>query len=404
MGVFQIVNNMPRDSKFNLTSFWTRSLGCGIIAKYLAHCMNKPKMIEEAFIVGFMHDIGQAVLAAIFPDEYAEISKLDSETEILEIYKTEKAILGTDHTKAGEFMAQKWNLPNGLVKAIAHHHRPDLESDNSQKNDDLLLKLVYLADRWYHYVMFTEHDLESMESIRELTVRLLHVGGKILDDLPDICRRQINEIAQDFEIDINEKFSKKDLVEKDVIEIRQQLSRKDVQLAYLQNATEALIEAKSNEEILQIICEAVYRGLQMGRVILFEYNSRWDSFVGKVGFGLGLQKEIQALNFSIKTGLFKYIKEKGDFISIVGDNLEIYGSLVTADEVKRLDLQAFAAIPIKILNEVQYVIITDSHDKNTPIDDETLRSIISLANQAAMSLERNLLRAMLEESKSFIPK
>ncbi len=397
MGVFQIVNNMSKASKFNLTAFWTRSLGCGIIAKHLAHRMKRLKLIEAAFIAGFMHDIGQAILATIFPDEYEEIARLEAETGSLEIHKTEKVILGINHVKAGEYVARKWKLPGSLVRAIADHHRLDMTPTRIRKSKELLVDLVYVSDRLFPLVMGGVPAVsESTDAVMRLSCDLLGITEEDLEDLPTICRKQINEIAQDLEIDILDEYGRTEALEKDVLEIRQQLSNKEVQLAFLQNATDALVEAKSEEETLQVVCEAIFRGLQMGRAVLFEHDAQWDSFCGKVGFGMGSQQEVQALKFSAKTGLFGHIRESGNYVSAVGGNRELYGSLIGPEEGNQLSLSSFAAIPIKVLDEVKYVVITDAHDRQTPISDEAVRSMMSLANQAAMSLERTLLRAQLK--------
>jgi GAF domain-containing protein len=98
---------------------------------------------------------------------------------------------------------------------------------------------------------------------------------------------------------------------------------------------------------------------------------------------------------SAKKGLFKNLRDSGNHVSVVGENHEVYGSLVTEEETNLLGLRAFAAIPVKVLDEVKYVLVTDAHDRAIPIDDEAVRSMTSLANQAAMSLERMMLRAQL---------
>jgi hypothetical protein len=236
---------------------------------------------------------------------------------------------------------------------------------------------------------------EGYDDVVELSRKMIGISEVDMMELPSVCRKQITEIARDLEMDIESEFDKKEILEKDVIEIRQKLSSKEVQLAFLQNATEALMEAKSNDEILQVICEAVFRGLQMGRVIIFEYDKKWDSFTGRVGFGLESQHTVRALSFTAANGLFKHLRETSEVVSIVDENHEVYSALITPDEMFRLEPQAFAAFPIRILDEVKYVLFIDNHNRKIPINDEAIRSMTSLANQGALSLERNLFKARM---------
>jgi len=400
MGVFQLVNDISKGSDFNLTSFWTRSLGCGIIAKYLAHRINKHKLIESAFIGGFMHDIGQVILAGIYGDKYKEVCKAEGGSDSLDICKTERIILGTDHTKAGEYVARKWNLPSSLIRIIADHHHENSEKRRFRKSDELLVDMVYLSDRLYPHVMAASLFLsEANDDIVELSRKMIGISEVDMMELPLVCRKQITEIAHDLEVDIESEFNKKEILEKDVIEIRQQLNSKEIQLAFLQNATEALMEAKSNDEILQVICEAVFRGLQMGRVIIFEYDKKRDSFTGRVGFGLESQHAVRALSFNAANGLFRHLRETGEVTSIVDENHEVYGTLITPDEMSRLEPQAFAAIPIRILDEVRYVLFIDNHNRKVPISDEAIRSMTSLTNQGALSLERSLYKTRIKNQQ-----
>ena len=53
-----------------------------MIAKQLAQNLGL-KMSEEAVIGGLLHDIGQPLLATVFPDEYDEILTQASKPEII---------------------------------------------------------------------------------------------------------------------------------------------------------------------------------------------------------------------------------------------------------------------------------------------------------------------------------
>ena len=393
MAIYGAVNKICRVARFELASFWTRSLACGVIAKFLAHRMNQHELIEAAFIAGFMHDIGQVILAGVFPEKYDEINTLESP----DVHLTETVLMGINHLEAGGYVARKWNLPEDLVKAIAEHHR--LDKDPDEKSDHLLVDLVFLADRLYPFLISGAQPTASgYQTEVKRAKTLLDISEEIMAELLSVCREQVAEIAQDLEIDIAREFEKRAVPEENVADIYQQLGNKEVQLAFLQNATVALMEARSEDEILQILCETVFCGLRMGRVILFEYNSKSGSFAGCVGFGMESQQAIQALSFKAREGLFKCMREEARPVSVVDANRDVYSSLVTPQQAERLQARAFAAVPVKIFDEVRFVVFADAPNRENPVNDETLRSMVALAGQGALTLERFLLKAKLKDT------
>ena len=394
MSVYEVVNKLTRGSNFDILSFWIRSLACGVIAKFLASRSNQNNLIESAFIAGFMHDIGQPILAGAFPEKYKEMVKMKINHQ--NTCKIEQVIFGTTHIKAGEFIASKWNMPKELVETIAKHHR--LDKNPNVKSSSVLVDLVYLADNLFNHVMGeTSPVSEDYTAIIEQAQKLIDISEEDMIELLIECRQQINEIAADLEIDIERELARLELPDMVDDEMRRQLNEKEMHISFLQNSTDALMEAKTNDEILGIVCEAIFRGMQMGRVILFEYNSKWESFTGKVGFGVESQEEVQKLSFSIKKGLFKNLRKNGKAVLVDSEESRDYKYLITEDEAERLKPKAFAVVPIIIIDEVNYAIFVDAPKNDHPIENEAFRSMISLTKQATLTLERNYFKANLKE-------
>jgi len=299
-----------------------------------------------------------------------------------------------DHMEAGSFVAQKWNLPDGLVEIITDHHRIDKTPD--QLSDYIMVDIVYLSDRAYnHLISGSSPSSKAYSVIVKEAYNLIGVSEQDMMELLDVCREQMTEIAQDLQIDIDQEFDRYVDIEKDSLNIQTQLTNKEVHLALLQNFTHALIETKSDDEILQVVCETIYRGLQLGRVSIFELDVNTHEFRGRVGFGFETQQEIQSLRFSSQKGLLKYIMETGKALSVVDSDNEIYGKLVSVGESKTMGTKAFAIAPIKIIDGVKYIILADATVREIPIDYDSLQSITALANQAVLSLERSLFKKKL---------
>jgi len=392
MVVYDAVNKISRGSGFDVKEFWSRSLASGVVAKYLAKATGQKKLLEVAFIAGFMHDIGQVVLAGIFSDEYREMSTLDRDPA--EIQKTERILLGIDHLEAGAFVARQWNLPELLVKPIAEHTRAHKGTSISQAS--ILTNMVYLGEMVYPYVTGRESiETPAYREIVQIAGALIGVSDDDMLNLPALCREQVAEIAQELDIDLGDALRREAAPEIELAEVHQQLTNKEVQLAFLQSAAENLMHATNEEETHLIICEAICHGLQMGRVILFERTDDGTAFRGRVGFGIESQEEAKGLSFPADSGLFAHLTATGQPLSVVDRNADLYKIVAATAGWEKLETVAFALVPIKLLDDVAFAILVEMADRSIPLDDERLRSVAALANQGSMALERQMLRARL---------
>ena len=115
------------------------AVGTAMIAEKIAG-MTEKALPGVAYTAGLLHDIGKVVLdqyiTSAYPMLYREFQ--DRQSEIIEV---ETRVLGMDHTRVGEILANKWSLPAPLAKAIRFHHRPE-----EDRNNDPLTTVVYLAD------------------------------------------------------------------------------------------------------------------------------------------------------------------------------------------------------------------------------------------------------------------
>lgn len=122
--VGQMGQNTVKIKTFDLEKFWQHCLGTGIASKAICKKLKvDPKMMDEYFVAGLIHDLGKLVLALGMPMfmakalQYAEANKLcGSDSEI--------KIIGIDHAEVGSMLAQKWSLNEALINSILYHHQP----------------------------------------------------------------------------------------------------------------------------------------------------------------------------------------------------------------------------------------------------------------------------------------
>lgn len=113
----------------------TTAVGCEYIAKYL-----KVMDVDEAFVIGFLHDLGKVVLNLKDAKLYEKVKdsvKFNPNSNILEI---ERVYFGADHCQMGSILTKRWQLPLLVNNTVKYHHAPNLSSMPTA------CSLVYLVD------------------------------------------------------------------------------------------------------------------------------------------------------------------------------------------------------------------------------------------------------------------
>lgn len=118
---------------------WRHSQGAAVFARLLAK-KAKFRSVELAYTATLLHDIGKLVLNSYLSDSYQEVLKVVNE-EKLPFNEVEDNLFGFNHATVGGKVAEKWNLPNDLVEAIAYHHHPEKAEMNPQ-----LTAIVHISD------------------------------------------------------------------------------------------------------------------------------------------------------------------------------------------------------------------------------------------------------------------
>ncbi len=127
------------DGHFNSKAFWDHAITTGILARRLARDLGY-RVSGEVFVGGLLHDMGISILNRHFRDEYRRIVGIARETDLTFI-EAEESVLGVTHAEVGGWLAERWNLPDHLVEAVALHHAPA----KAVRNQDLV-SLIHCAD------------------------------------------------------------------------------------------------------------------------------------------------------------------------------------------------------------------------------------------------------------------
>ncbi len=95
-------------------------------------------LAPQAYLAGLLHDIGKPILAAVAEGHGA----LPGPVRAGDVAQ-ERRLFGTDHARAGTWVARRWGLPEDLCVAMERHH-------DASPPADPVARAVWLADVAVH--------------------------------------------------------------------------------------------------------------------------------------------------------------------------------------------------------------------------------------------------------------
>lgn len=100
---------------------WSHSIRCAVCCEHLATEF-KVMSPDEAFMLGFLHDIGKTMLNKQNPQLYSKV--LDLERRGLSSTEAEEMYFKTNHANIGFYIATQWEFSEVIANAIKYHHNP----------------------------------------------------------------------------------------------------------------------------------------------------------------------------------------------------------------------------------------------------------------------------------------
>ena len=123
----------------NFCDLWEHSLKCAISCEILANEYNIISP-DDAFALGFLHDIGKTVLYKNNADIYHDFNfRVQVQGE--DIIEIENSYFNTNHTTEGSTILKKWRMPKIFTDCITYHHVPSLSTIPSASG------IIYVSDK-----------------------------------------------------------------------------------------------------------------------------------------------------------------------------------------------------------------------------------------------------------------
>jgi putative nucleotidyltransferase with HDIG domain len=118
---------------------WNHSLAVALATRILCRRAGF-KNVEQAFLAGLLHDVGEMILVHGDPSGFAKLGAAVEQTNCQMIDK-EQELYGFDHTLIGLTLLESWNIDGQIGQAVLNHH-----SDVSGDSANCLAAMIAVAD------------------------------------------------------------------------------------------------------------------------------------------------------------------------------------------------------------------------------------------------------------------
>ena len=121
--VSNIFNNIETDA-INPQNVWKHSVEVSMLSRLFAkESFNVDTDPDIAFSSGLLHDVGLLAIGQCAPKDLEKlVAELPNYSSLIE---AEEKVLGVNHLYLGDFLLEKWGLPEALRKPILYHYTPD---------------------------------------------------------------------------------------------------------------------------------------------------------------------------------------------------------------------------------------------------------------------------------------
>lgn len=186
MSVINLFKKRNSLMNFRPVEFWSHSIGVGIATRFVGSSM-EIQNLENYFLAGILHDIGKLILFEHAGEDYAEVLTHVEEKGCL-IIEAEKEVLGFDHSKIGELLALKWNLPVTIRNAVRYHH-----SGIADGSTEKLVAAVHIGDIIARTLELGYPGDELVPEPNEVVVEKLKLKGSLFPDIYESILKNFEE-------------------------------------------------------------------------------------------------------------------------------------------------------------------------------------------------------------------
>ena len=393
------------------------SFFAGVVASRLSFGRNV-RDAEEAMICAIFQNLGRLLAKFYFFDECQEIAQLVAQG--IPENKAAHQVLGISFNDLGQGIARHWNFPDRLLAGMQslageRIRKPHGELDHlnitvnlanelcqvasSVKTSDKSKALQQLADRYSAGIAVDEKQLTQAldEGLQEIAIRAgilnLPTGqSPLLKTVAEWTGSKIEASAPTPEEEALQGITSLDTVVEQAIDTETApQDPESILSAGIQDVTNTLVEDFNLNDVLQMVLETMYRGMNFNRVLIFVRDSKANMMRARFGFGMDIDRVLAKLQFpaAFQPDVFHVALEKGVDIVIEDVAAENIASKIPAWHREVVRAQCFLLLPVTINGRAIGLFYADMEAANAlKVSPRQLSLLRTLRNQAVLAIKQ----------------
>ncbi len=383
------------------------SLMSGIMAHRLAGKMTLDEP-EEAFVCAMFHGLGRHLAIYYFPEEHHVVcDRMQRRGE--DENTAARAVLGVTYAELGTGVARYWGFPPALTESMESLPKGKLPRPGTREaklhqlagfsnelcqafsaldGEKRAAALQTTRERFAEAVTLDEASIESLvegalEDIREhaRALRLPTGGSALLERVQEWQRQQRNEPEPpqpEAANGANEPMSGTFVDPTTVL------------LSGVQEVTNAMLEDCPINELLSMVLEVLYRGLQPTRVLFCVMDPKKRQMAARFGFGKDVDQLLGRFSFDVGVGndAFNVALRSGEDIAIADTRDAGAEPPVPKWLEELLPTRTLLLYPLIVQNNPLGLILLDWEVPNRTLPVELDRLVKTLRNQAVLGVRQ----------------
>jgi HD-like signal output (HDOD) protein len=175
---------------FNTKEYWFNAIGCATLSRMMALRVpidERPDP-DRVYLSGLLHNIGYLVLAHLFPSKLTEVFAMRDKDPNVDFESMQIEYLGVDWVSAGEWLVERWHLPDFVGQTMRSVANADLAADEPYE-----ISLVRSSVQWLN--VFPDAIPEEARLKKDNALILIPgLGPDVLDTIEDKFLSQCEEL------------------------------------------------------------------------------------------------------------------------------------------------------------------------------------------------------------------
>ena len=405
LGLMLLDHLKDKNQAVSLKEACIGSLMSGSIANGLSKNL-KIKDSEEAYVCSMFHNLGKMLAIYYFPEEVEVIMDHIQQKGMKEDHAAQ-SVLGVTFEEIGIAVGESWQLPSEIIESMQPLPPGELKKPVSQI--DMLKHMSGFSNEYCDLISGTSASdrNEAFETIASRYGNTLSISRGQMEDIVSNAMDEMSKYAKLVNLDLGDsklftnaaKWSSKEIEEAllddddDSIASTEQstaeeLARQDRLVNAMQEITEAILEGASLNNILVMIMETIFTGLNFTRVTFCFINKTRTAIEARFGFGPDMEPIIERL--SIPTGgdrdIFNQALKLNQDMRIENMQSVEAQALMPKWYVEKYAKKSMLVYPIIVKNIPMGILFIDNINPISMIEEKKLSMARTLRNQIVLAI------------------